>query len=219
MSERRLLRGQRQKNFAYHYVRSNGDAVSSAIKAGYGKSWSHKHARSLLSQKKIVALIETEMELLRQQTSVSEEWILQQLKIEATREDENSSHGARVSALKILAQSKGMLIDRKHITRSNPLDDMTEIELEQELKRIESRMLSMSAKPTQYLLVSEDSSDSLRGKPDSSDSSGVEATGEVKTHENLNERTTENNHHCEEIDSTSLDQASDSSQSLNDDIN
>lgn len=219
MSERRLLRGQRQKNFAYHYVRSNGDAVSSAIKAGYGKSWSHKYAKALLGQKKIVALIETEMELLRQQTSVSEEWILQQLKIEATREDDNSSHGARVSALKILAQSKGMLIDRKHITRSNPLDDMSEVELQQELQRIESRMLSMQAKPTQYLLVSEDSSDSLQCKPDSSDSSDVEDSGEVKTHENPNERTTENNHHCEEIDQLDSDQSSDSSQSLSDDIN
>ncbi len=73
-------------------------------------------------------------------TEVTADWVVDRLRTEALREDEASSHGARVQALKTLAQHLGMLVQKvEHSGNVGRYTDMSDAEVEQRIRELEQR--------------------------------------------------------------------------------
>lgn len=113
MAATRALSPKQQLFVAEYLVDLN--ATAAYKRAGYKPRTDAAAAESasrLLRNVKVAAAVAAAQTKREQRTEITQDWVLGRLKIEATSEGEDSSHAARVSALKVIAQHLGMLKER-----------------------------------------------------------------------------------------------------------
>ena len=101
----------KQRKFVAAYV-EEPNATSAALKAGYSKRTAPSQGSRLLKHADILDAIEDGLSALANRTQVTVDKVVMRLWAEANRTGEGSSHGARVTALRTLAEHLGMLVRR-----------------------------------------------------------------------------------------------------------
>lgn len=99
----------RQLRFIERYL-ATGNATQSYIDAGY-KSIGHAaeaSAASLLRNPEVKKTIDAVRDKAAAKHGITAEWYAERVKLEAERDGEGSSHGARVSALRLAAELLGV---------------------------------------------------------------------------------------------------------------
>jgi len=97
----------KQQQFAAEYA-IDLNATQAAVRAGYSPRTARQQGSRLLSNADIQEAIQTGSAERARQTEIDAAYVLGRLKLEAEREDEDSSHSARVSALGLLAKHLGI---------------------------------------------------------------------------------------------------------------
>ena len=105
----------KQKRFCDEYmVDMNGKQA--AIRAGYSEHTAEQQGSRLYSNAKVFAEIQRLIDERAERVEVDADYVVMRLKAEAELTGEGSTHGARVSALTVLARHLGMLTDKLDIT-------------------------------------------------------------------------------------------------------
>ena len=109
MAEKRLT--PRQERFVQEYL-IDLNATAAGGRAGYKNTDS---GRQLVIKSHVLNAIRAEQEKRAKRMNVTQGYVLERLQLEAERDEENSSHAARVSALNLLGKHLGMFVDRQNI--------------------------------------------------------------------------------------------------------
>lgn len=88
----------KQQRFVAEYLKT-GHLTKSAIAAGYSKKTAHTIGHENINKPEIAAAIAAGQADRIERTKVDMDYVLTRLAIEAERDDERSSHSARVAAL------------------------------------------------------------------------------------------------------------------------
>ncbi len=107
---------ERQQRFVDAYLLTPNGAQA-AIAAGYSEKAAKEQASRLLTNANVAAAIESARAVRAERTQTDQDWVIERLKIEATREDDRASHSARVSALSKIGEHLGMFADEKDKTK------------------------------------------------------------------------------------------------------
>lgn len=105
-----MLTPKRQRFIEEYLIDLNG--TQAAIRAGYSARTANRIATEILSKPDIQRELAARRAALSEKTELTAEWIVRQLKVEATLHGEGSTHSARVQALTTLAKINGVLTDR-----------------------------------------------------------------------------------------------------------
>ena len=105
----------KQQRFITEYLKDL-NATQAAIRAGYSEKTARAIGHRLLTKDDIKDAVQKAQDARSRRTELSADWVIHRLRKEATRTDEGASHGARVSALKLLGQHLGMFRDRVEVT-------------------------------------------------------------------------------------------------------
>lgn len=93
----------KQERFVAEYLK-DGNATRSAIAAGYSEKTAHSVGSENLRKPEIAAKIAAAQADRTERTHIDIDYVIQRLAVEAERDGEGASHGARVSALRELRQ-------------------------------------------------------------------------------------------------------------------
>ena len=88
------------------------NATQAAIRAGYSAKTANKTGPRLLVNVGIAAAISAGQQARQQRTEITQDWVLERLKLEAEREGKGASHAARIAALKLLGDHTGLFDPR-----------------------------------------------------------------------------------------------------------
>jgi phage terminase small subunit len=105
----------KQRRFVEEYLIDH-NATQAAIRAGYSEHTADRQGSRLLKNVEVAAAVATRSEKVTEKADVTTEDIVSGLKKEAEREDEGSSHAARVSAWSHLGKYRGMFTDRSEVS-------------------------------------------------------------------------------------------------------
>lgn len=101
----------KQQRFVEEYlIDLNG--TQAAIRAGYSPKGANSKAAQLLAKVSIQEAIVEAQQQRAKRTEVTADWVVERLRSEATLTGDDSSHAARVSALKALGEHLGMFVKR-----------------------------------------------------------------------------------------------------------
>ena len=131
----------KQQRFVEEYL-VDLNASAAYQRAGYTArgNAAEADASRLLRNAKVAAAIAAAKAQRSKRTELTADWVVDRLRTEALREDEDSSHGARVQALKTLAQHLGMLVQKvEHSGSVGRYADMNDAEIEQRIRELEQR--------------------------------------------------------------------------------
>lgn len=92
------------------------NATQAAIRAGYSEMTARATGSRLLTFADVRESVNRGQEKLAKRNDITADWVLERIKLEATREDDNSTHSARVAALRMLANHVSVCIEKKQIT-------------------------------------------------------------------------------------------------------
>lgn len=109
MAEKKLT--PKQERFVQEYL-IDLNATAASGRAGYKNTDS---GRQLVTKRHVLEAIKAKQEKRAKRMSVTQDYVLERLQLEAERDEENSSHAARVSALNLLGKHLGMFVDRQNI--------------------------------------------------------------------------------------------------------
>jgi phage terminase small subunit len=101
---------ERQRRFIEEFL-VDGNGAAAYRRAGYQARTNHAAAASahkLLTKADVAAAIAEAQAKRAERTQITADWVIQKLREEATRHGPDSSHGARVTALRLLGQHLGM---------------------------------------------------------------------------------------------------------------
>lgn len=117
----------KQSAFVEQYL-IDRNATAAAGRAGYSDP---NYGRQLLTNPNVEAAIKAGLDTAAQEAQVSAQWVLERLKGEATHSGGDSSHSARVAALKLLGQHLGMSFTDKidHTTKGEKLEPTVSVYL------------------------------------------------------------------------------------------
>lgn len=101
----------KQQRFVEEYL-IDFNATQAAGRAGYSDP---NYGRQLITHPNVAPEIAARMKALSEKADVTTEEIVAGLKKEATREDDDASHAARVSAWAHLGKYRGMFTDRHEV--------------------------------------------------------------------------------------------------------
>lgn len=132
----------KQRRFVEFYCgECKFNATQAAIKAGYSKASADVIGCENLVKPSIQKAIQAFMDKVTDEALVTTEWIVERLKLESERDDEGSSHSARISALgKLGDYTGGFDKNKNHTVHSGSvgfkdITQMTDEELENELNQ------------------------------------------------------------------------------------
>jgi len=98
----------KQQRFVEEYCGNGWNATQAAISAGYSPHTAKEIGYENLTKPHIAVQVAVRRRELAEKAELSGQWVLDRLKIEALREDEGSTHSARVTALKLLGDNRGL---------------------------------------------------------------------------------------------------------------
>lgn len=105
----------KQHRFCVEYLKDrNGKAA--AIRAGYSPNAAAQQAYELLKLEKVRAVVDAEQQDSLDRCRLDRDWVLQQLKNEATTAE---TDGARVRALELLGKELGMFVEKKEVQHNH----------------------------------------------------------------------------------------------------
>lgn len=93
----------KQERFVAEYL-IDGNATRAALAAGYSEKTARSTGAENLTKPDIAAAIAKSQADRTERTHIDIDYVIQRLSVEAEREGEGASHGARVSALRELRQ-------------------------------------------------------------------------------------------------------------------
>jgi len=93
----------KQERFVAEYLK-DGNATRAALAAGYSEHTARSTGAENLTKPDIAAAIARAQSERTERTQIDIDYVIQRLAVEAEREGEGASHGARVSALRELRQ-------------------------------------------------------------------------------------------------------------------
>jgi len=99
-----------------------GISATEAYLQAYGcaRASADASAARLLTDTRVKALVDQHRQQATTKMGISAEWLAERVKLEAEREDEGSSHAARVSALKLAGMMLGAFEERHKHELSGP---------------------------------------------------------------------------------------------------
>lgn len=109
MAEKKLT--PRQERFVQEYL-IDLNATAAGGRAGYKNTDS---GRQLVTKSHVLNAVRVEKEKRAKRMNVTQDYVLERLQLEAERDEESSSHAARVSALNLLGKHLGMFVDKQNI--------------------------------------------------------------------------------------------------------
>lgn len=133
---------EKQKRFVAEYL-IDLNATQAAIRAGYSAKTAQEQGSRLLSNVMVAAEIADGAKKRIRKAEITAQDVLEGLYIEATREGEGSSHGARVSAWGLLGKYHKLFTDRIEADISG---DITVTDAKSKLQHIVSRLAGTSSK-------------------------------------------------------------------------
>ena len=104
----------KQERFVQEYL-VDLNATQAAIRAGYAKKRADAIGYENLRKPEIAKAIEAAQSKRAKRIEITQDYVLERLKIEAERDEEGASHAARVSALQLLGKHQGMFIDKQQV--------------------------------------------------------------------------------------------------------
>ena len=132
----------KQRRFVEFYCgECKFNATQAAIKAGYSTKAAKEQGCENLAKPHIQFYITEFMDKATERAQVTTEWVVERLKLEAEREDDGSSHSARIGALgKLSDYTGGFDKNKNHTVHSGSvglkdISQMTDEELERELNQ------------------------------------------------------------------------------------
>jgi phage terminase small subunit len=105
----------KQHRFCIEYLKDR-IGKEAAIRAGYSPNAAAQQAYELLQLPKIRAIVDAEQQDSLDRVRVDRDWVLEQLKLEATSAE---TDGARVRALELLGKELGMFVERKQVQHNH----------------------------------------------------------------------------------------------------
>jgi len=105
----------RREKFVLSYLANGENGAAAARDAGYSPKGANVTASKLLAIPIIHDAIRYELDRQRERLELTADSVLQRLVIESTYFGSGASHGARVTALGLLAKHFGLLIERQQI--------------------------------------------------------------------------------------------------------
>ncbi len=131
----------RQEAFVAEYL-IDLNATQAAIRAGYSEKSAQEQGSRLLSKAMVSAAVAEGAKKRIRKSEITAQDVLEGLYLEATREGEGASHGARVSAWGLLGKYHKLFIDKIEADISG---DITVTDAKSKLQHIVSRLASSSA--------------------------------------------------------------------------
>ena len=101
----------KQSRFVEEYL-VDMNATQAAIRAGYSKKTARQIGDENLSKPVIQKALTEAIQVRSERTQVTQDYVLKRLILEAEREEEGSSHSARISALNLLGKHLAMFTER-----------------------------------------------------------------------------------------------------------
>ncbi len=101
----------KQERFVQEYL-IDLNATQAAIRAGYSVKTARQVGTENLSKPVISDAIERARNARSERTEMTADWVLEQLREEATDRTEEASHSARVRALELIGKHLGMFVER-----------------------------------------------------------------------------------------------------------
>ncbi len=101
----------KQERFVQEYL-IDANATQAAIRSGYSEKTAYSAGQRLLKHVEVVAALAKAQAARVERVEITQDYVLNRLKIEAEREGEGSSHAARVSALEKLGKTLAMFTDK-----------------------------------------------------------------------------------------------------------
>lgn len=121
----------KQHRFVMEYLKrgaERGAGKDAAIAAGFASKHAAKTAYDLLQLPKIKEMVEKERSDMADRNRIDADWIITQLKDEATHDD--NSGGERIRALELLGKTLRLFVDRKEVEHTHKSDFFASIDLE-----------------------------------------------------------------------------------------
>lgn len=131
----------RQEAFVAEYL-IDLNATQAAIRAGYSEKTAQEQGSRLLSKAMVSDAIAEGAKKRIRKAEITAQDVLEGLYLEATREGEGASHGARVSAWGLLGKYHKLFTDKIEADISG---DITVTDAKSKLQHIVSRLASSSA--------------------------------------------------------------------------
>lgn len=132
---------EKQKRFVAEYL-IDLNATQAAIRAGYSPKTANEQGARLLANASVRQLVADGAQKRIRKAEVTAQDVIEGLYLEATREGEGSSHGARVSAWGLLGKYHKLFTDKIEADISG---DITVTDAKSKLQHIVSRLASGSA--------------------------------------------------------------------------
>lgn len=102
----------KRATFVLEYVKDfNGKRA--AIAAGYSAKTAEVQASALLRRTAVKLAVELAMKERAERSQITQDWVMERLRIESTRTGPGSQHAARVQALKLCGQHIGMFNENR----------------------------------------------------------------------------------------------------------
>lgn len=114
---------EKQKRFVAEYL-VDLNATQAAIRAGYSEKTANEQGCRLLANVSVAAAVAKGAQKRIVKAEISAQDVLEGLHREATREDEGSSHSARVSAWVALGKYHNLFVERLDLKATISLEDL-----------------------------------------------------------------------------------------------
>ena len=109
----------KQQRFVEEYL-VDLSATASAKRAGYSDKTAYSIGWELLRKPEIQDAIQIARNVLSARTQLTQDWVLERLKIEALGEGPDTNSSARNKATEIIAKHLGMLTDKVQVEQTGP---------------------------------------------------------------------------------------------------
>ena len=101
----------KQSRFVEEYL-VDMNATQAAIRAGYSKKTAGQTGNENLKKPEIQKALSDAVQVRSERTEITQDYVLKRLIMEAERDDEGSTHSARISALSLLGKHLAMFTER-----------------------------------------------------------------------------------------------------------
>ena len=108
----------KQERFVQEYL-IDLNATAAGGRAGYKNTDS---GRQLVTKSHVLNAVRAEQDKRAKRMNVTQDYVLERLQLEAERDEEGSSHAARVSALNLLGKHLGMFVDKMQVEHSGEMN-------------------------------------------------------------------------------------------------
>jgi phage terminase small subunit len=119
----------KQERFVEEYL-IDLNATQAAIRAGYAAKTANREGSRLLSKVDIQEAIAMALEYRSERVELTQDWVVERLKVEAEQTGEGSTHSARVQALTQLGRHLGMFNDKLNIDGLEAMRELTDEQLD-----------------------------------------------------------------------------------------